>query len=749
MRELKAYSFENGTFPTDWLVETNHHTFERGALRSGPATQAKIPLPGNGWDALRIEAEVTPLDGAVVEAGWDRFGGLVSVKTDLTPRHLVRASTRGSLAESSRPVAEKHGPCVVAFEFTREKIRALGHDQVLVEADMPTKVDPFFGLVQVGFWDDCLVHAVRIYGEGERAEPVYDVPAKKVDDFFLEVAVDYNMDLGHAAYTPDMFDQLFREFKSWGVRRCHWIYWGGTKHGLWTSGPDGVREAAAKTVAASGEIFPAAVRAAHAHGIEVYGLIKPFDMGFWMSLAEGSPEAAARGKAPRIGGPISRIADFPARHPEYLMARKPGAWGDAENASFTRIDLVKEDDGPCDFGSTDIELYASDDNATYRRVEGAKVEETVEDYPLWEHTASGGRPTGRTRRARVFRLTGFDLSSKYLAVTTKGRRRSFYNRFIDLIHVFGDKGEERRVSYALAARHGPGRARGGESIAEATDFRESGAEFDVVPGGTPTSASPGYDAISADHAFDSGQGFIAIARGKERGTVGALSPSFPEVRAWWLEWVRDCLEAGADGIELRVRNHHNPFAWNEFGFEPPVVEAFRERYGVDLNATDDFDKEAWRRLRGEAYTQFYREARALTREYGKSLGLHVSATMNMEPAEGAAMGIHWHWRTWLKEGLADSVTLKEVWPGTRQEQEIQSYARPRGIPTIFSPYANTLWKTPGGERIVAHRIRAAKAAGHDGFQHYECAFVIRGQADGRVVMDQPALREVFRSFFVE
>ena len=749
MRELKAYSFENGTFPTDWLVETNHHAFEQGALRSGLATQAKIPLPGNGWDALRIEAEVTPLDGAVVEAGWDRFGGLVTVKTDRTPRHRVRATTRGALAESSRPVAEKDGPCVVAFELTHEKIRALGRGEVLVEADMPANADPFFGLVQVGFWDDCLVHAVRICGEGERAEPVYDVPAKKADDFFLEVGVDFNDDLRHAAFTPDMFDQLFREFKSWGVRRCHWIYWGGTKHGLWPGGTDEVNEAVAKTVAASGEIFPAVVRAAHANGIEIYGLIKPFDMGFWKSLAEGSPEAAAKGKAPRIGGPVSRIADFPARHPEYLMARKPGAWGEPDNESFTRIDLVKEDDGPCDFGASDIGLYASDDNAAYRRVEGAKVEETVEDYPLWEHTSSGGRPAGRARRARVFRLTGFDLPSKYLAVTTKGRRRSFYNRFIDLIHVFGEKGEERRVSYALAARHGRSRPQGANSVIEPTDFRERGAEFDVVTGGNPTASCVGYDAIADYHAFDSGQGFIGVARGKERSTVATLSPSFPQARAWWLEWVRDCLQAGADGIQLRVRNHHSPFAWNEFGFEPPVVEAFRERCGVDLAATDDFDKEAWRRMRGEAYTQFYREASALTREYGKPLGLHVSITMNMEPAEGAAMGIHWDWRTWLKEGLADRVTLKEVWPGSRQEQEIQSYARPRGIPTVFCPYANTLWSVPGGERIVRDRIRAAKAAGHDGFQYYECASVVRGQADGRVVMDQPALREVFQTFFVE
>ena len=226
-----------------------------------------------------------------------------------------------------------------------------------------------------------------------------------------------------------------------------------------------------------------------------------------------------------------------------------------------------------------------------------------------------------------------------------------------------------------------------------------------------------------------------------------LSPSFDEVRQWWLSWVRDVLDAGADGVELRVRAHHSLFAWAEYGFESPVVQAFKERHGVDLLTADDFDRAALRRLRGEAYTEFYRQARALVNAYGKRLGMHASVTMDMDPEEGAAAEIHWDWPRWLDEGLADSITFKEVRPGTRLAQKILSHIRDRNVEAIFCPYANNRWTTPGGERLVADWIRSAREAGFDGYQYYECCSVVRATPDGKIVMDRPGLREVFQREF--
>src|SRR5262249_46085303 len=148
------------------------------------------------------------------------------------------------------------------------------------------------------------------------------------------------------------------------------------------------------------------------------------------------------------------------------------------------------------------------------------------------------------------------------------------------------------------------------SSALPSDFRQTGVEFNATPGFC-SAIFPGYDFIRESWSFDSRDGILAIARGKDSGPIAVLSPSFPETPEWWLSWLRECFEAGADGIELRVRNHNHDFAWAEYGFERPVRDEFLKRHGVDIWETDDFDKAAWRRLRGEAYTEFCREAKKL------------------------------------------------------------------------------------------------------------------------------------------
>ena len=153
-------------------------------------------------------------------------------------------------------------------------------------------------------------------------------------------------------------------------------------------------------------------------------------------------------------------------------------------------------------------------------------------------------------------------------------------------------------------------------------------------------------------------------------------------------------------------------------------------------------------MRGEAYTQFYRRVRELTRRHGKPLGLHISPTTAiMEPEQGAAMEIHWDWRQWLREGLCDSVTMKEIWPKTNLAEEILSLARPRNIQTIFCPFAESLLGRSGGEKLVGDWIRLAREGGFDGYQFYECFTLLRGKKDGSVTMEQPGVRELFQQEF--
>src|SRR5690606_4562108 len=50
-------------------------------------------------------------------------------------------------------------------------------------------------------------------------------------------------------------------------------------------------------------------------------------------------------------------------------------------------------------------------------------------------------------------------------------------------------------------------------------------------------------------------GIAPVARGKCEYLPGALHPIYPQVRAYWMDWVRFCIDRGADGVNFRVSNH--------------------------------------------------------------------------------------------------------------------------------------------------------------------------------------------------
>ncbi|NQU12261.1 hypothetical protein HQ590_15810 [bacterium] len=748
MREILNVTFESGTIPADWVETKRLYRFEHGALRTGAVTRFEIPLPGAGWRGVRVEAELEILStGAPILTCSDgRLRALADLRRG---KQTISIHDALPLAQGSRPVASPSGTCLAAFDFNDARPSFSIDGKELLSGHDPQPV-PVGGMLELEFWDDCRVRRIRILGDGALDRPRHVYPPRTRSDFSLEVCVDFLDDLLYAPYDAGMFDRLFAEFARWGVQRCHWIHYGTKQQGL-CDHMIGSSENYLKTCGNVGEILPTAVRAAQAHGIQLYGLFKPFEMGVYYSDGEGTPDDQHRTRQRHLGGGLSMLPHFCVDHPELMMARKPGAFGPAAKQQvYRRIDLVKSDDRPGAPSVQDLRLYVSEDNNTYRLYQGPlEREERVEEYPVWEPTASGGRPTGQTRRARVLRLKNLDLRRRYVALYVEGREGRFSNSLINLIHVFGERGEERRLTYGVLRRTTQMTPDvNGGLLAQETDFRDVGVEFDVSWGGLPSAVTAG-DYLGRIRALDSGEGFLAFAAGKERSPIGRPSPSFPAVREYWLGWVRDILDAGADGVELRIRNHSYHLAWAEFGFEPPVRDEFLRRYGVDLWQTDDFDRVAWRKLRGEGYTEFVRQARQLCTSRQKPLGLHVSPTLEMDPVAGAAMEIHWDWRTWLTEGLADSVTLKEIWPKTDLAEEVLALTRPRGIATIFCPYAANSFRDPGGERVIADWIRLAREGGGDGYQFYECAAVIKGTSDGRILMEQPALRTLLHHEFAK
>jgi hypothetical protein len=248
---------------------------------------------------------------------------------------------------------------------------------------------------------------------------------------------------------------------------------------------------------------------------------------------------------------------------------------------------------------------------------------------------------------------------------------------------------------------------------------------------------PDFHAPERPHvAVDGRRGYLAFARGKERHVAGALSPAYPAVRDLWLSHVRECLEAGVDGVDLREAQHNRALAWEEYGFDPPVVEEYRRRHGE----TDPvhFDRERQIAIIADAYTEFYRQAAQLIRSCGRRVQLHVNLLSRRY------MGLRWDWERWIESGLADEITLKNVWPGDSASLDrVAPLAASRGTPVYSCPW---LVDQKGGadlERDLGDRLRAAAQGGREGgFILYESAYIAEV---GPGLQPRPRVHEILRA----
>jgi hypothetical protein len=701
-------------------------------------------LDDRPWKRLRVEVEVRSDSGFELICGDPRLLLCVNTRTGYHRACVHEGATLASNLQSVR----SSGNQAVEFDFLEEESVATIDGEPVVRCTSP----PAGGIgrsLLLSFDAGCTLRRLRVCGDAAHAERPRPT-RRPAGPFELEVAVDFPDDLHYAPYTRPMFERLFDEYAQWGLKRVHWFYYGGLRRGLWEHAHVGIWENYQRTLDHIGEDdFRHAVRLAHERGLELWGVWKPFELAFALSTLPNGTQAAEKiGKIRRIGGWVYWASHLARERRDLLMRRKPGTWGPATRRVWTRIDLVKEDQRPAAFAADQLRLFISDDNRSYRLYDGpVRASEQIEDRPVWEHTPSGGRRTGASRRCRVMRLDGLELRSQFVAIVPPGSSGSFANTLINLVRVSGVEGEERTLTYGLiqrVPRLAYDIATSMRSQGAGADFETSGIEFDVLPG-TPSASLAGFDPIRERHVLDGSGGVLGLARGKDQTTVGCFSPAHDEVRREWLGWIGEILDAGADGVDLRARNHHSHLSWGEFGYEGPVCDEFLARYGVDVGATDDFDRPAMRRLRGEYYTRFYREAKALTASRGKRLRLHISPTLDIEPEVGGAMDLHFDWRTWLRDGLADAVTMKEIYPGTALAEEILCLTASRGIPLIFSPFANALFRTAAGVGVTRARIDWARARGFSGFQLYESCAVFRATSEGGLKLEQPGLRDVFWS----
>lgn len=316
------------------------------------------------------------------------------------------------------------------------------------------------------------------------------------------------------------------------------------------------------------------------------------------------------------------------------------------------------------------------------------------------------------------RWDGLDTEARFFALTCTGDTPpTFGNTLRRLVEVRDSKGRPLPITFSRAvqpARHGN------------SDFRVDGFAMDV----------PGHSLD--DFHFVDMPSPIAFGIGRQRHLAGALCPAYPEVRDWWLQHVDDCIAAGVDGLDFRMHNHNCTFEWDAYGCSPPVIAAFRDRFGIDIRE-ERFDPEALRRLRGAFYNDFLQKARFRLREARKTMVVHIDLGCYPPSRWPTYMELRLDWRAWIEADMVDEITFKSHrHHRSTVPLEITEWLRTRTQVRINAcPWLNRLVNLPSGPDELAYFIRDVQAIGADSYILYENRSIMKAGKDGTVELTHP------------
>lgn len=175
---------------------------------------------------------------------------------------------------------------------------------------------------------------------------------------------------------------------------------------------------------------------------------------------------------------------------------------------------------------------------------------------------------------------------------------------------------------------------------------------------------------------------------------GVFCYAYPGVREHKLAMLAELVQYDIDGVFLSTRSHsrtpefrkksleyiEGQISFEElngcaagtrdrFGFNDPVVEEYKKRYGTDIR-NDEFDKVLWNSLRGEYLTGFLYEARRLLSSHDKRLCMMVKDEDRGDSRGGHRLGwilgdLYTDWEKWVNENIIDELCIygeeRETW----------------------------------------------------------------------------------------
>ena len=535
------------------------------------------------------------------------------------------------------------------------------------------------------------------------------IPARN-SPFILSATVDFPDDVIYGTYTPELLNRMMVQLKEIGVTRIYWLYYGDVeKDSYWAGGnstlDDPIFPYGQQTFRNIGEPLKAAVPFAHAHGLEIYGVLKPYNGGAACTYPEGASESGASNVLTRIGGPLMRTIPFLERYPDTRVQRRPiEIQTNNHNTKIRKIRLLKKDDSPTRVRGTDIQIWTSESNFKYKRKQiDFTVKETVEPAPREVRNYYGDIITKKGAPVRILTIEGLNLSDQYIAITTglKGKG-DFVNTAVGMVEAYGDGPDPLWV--VVATR--------GAIWVLPRDFREYGLDFDCGLGTYETS----FDDQN-NQRDDSGNwkwmlagGVIAFARGKNEYLAGTPCEAYPEVRRLWSGWAQRIIDSGVDGIDVRISAHGSlTNESSEYGYNKIIVDEFKQKYGKAPDASDT-DMSLLAELRGEHFTSFIRETSKSIRSAGGKMQVHVhTEAFRRNPCHGQMMGfpdnIRFDWKSWVTEGLLDGVTFRTSWFEGLEDRPENPPFRSRLVNALDDPYAKESLATLVNAGIPAYLNR--------------------------------------------
>ena len=181
--------------------------------------------------------------------------------------------------------------------------------------------------------------------------------------------------------------------------------------------------------------------------------------------------------------------------------------------------------------------------------------------------------------------------------------------------------------------------------------------IDAAKLGTP---APIEDRLRIEHPE-----VVPVDRHGIRRQAGPIELAYEDVRTQlvyrYVDLVNRC---DYDGLMFYTYVEHFSLRFeDEYGYNDPIVDEFRRRYGQDIRK-ENFDKNAWYRLRGEYVTSFLRELHAALAKHGKKLGVAIDPQDPHLPAPWLCARdirptgrIYMDWETWVREGIVDEIMV--------------------------------------------------------------------------------------------